>query len=223
MGGSLRRRGCSACAVAACECARRACPPAGPPLDPPLPAAPPAARPRRSLTATQRVMTDFTAGDMRKDFSSDCRRKSGGSASSCAALAQLDPRRDGDIRKFVVRVATRSRLPTEVIEPFVENNHRLPRFAPTSLSSVLSLAMPHPLLLVCSCCPSRCFSWRRICSGPQFQRRGSQIGGPSLATSGVTSTRRRFHQSLTLVLSRGPRTSSCSRRPSQPRTWRKHP
>ena len=40
-------------------------------------------------------------------------------------MTQLDTRSDGNIRKFVVRVATRSRLPPEVIEPFVENNHRL--------------------------------------------------------------------------------------------------
>ena len=68
---------------------------------------------------------DFTAGDMASNFSGDCRRKSGRPATSRAALAQLEPRRDGDIRNFIVRVAKRSRLPPEVIEPFVENNHRL--------------------------------------------------------------------------------------------------
>jgi hypothetical protein len=68
---------------------------------------------------------DFTAADMASNFSSDCSRKSGRPATSRAALAQLEPRRDGDIRNFIVRVAKRSRLPPEVIEPFVENNHRL--------------------------------------------------------------------------------------------------
>jgi len=51
--------------------------PSAPPVDPaPVPGALQAARPRRSATATQRDMTDFTAEDMRKDFSNDCRRKS---------------------------------------------------------------------------------------------------------------------------------------------------
>ena len=92
----------------------------------PLPLVNPvAARPQRSSTAKKRDMKDFTAEDMRKDYSHNCRRKAAKHASSCDALTQLDPKKDGDIRKFVVRVATRSRLPQEVIEPFIENNHRL--------------------------------------------------------------------------------------------------
>ena len=62
---------------------------------------------------------------MASNFSNGCRRKSGRPENSRGAFEQLDPRCDGDIRKFVVRVARRSGLPTQVIEPFVDANYRL--------------------------------------------------------------------------------------------------
>lgn len=62
---------------------------------------------------------------MRSDFNSKCRRKEGDASTSQARIARLQPHSDGDIRKFVVKLSSRARLPREVIEPFVENNHRL--------------------------------------------------------------------------------------------------
>jgi len=106
--------------------ARRSCPLQSAAMDPaPVPRALQAARPRRSSTATQCDMMVFTVEDMASNFSNGCRRKSGRPENSRGAFEQLDPRCDGDIRKFVVRVARRSGLPTQVIEPFVDASYRL--------------------------------------------------------------------------------------------------
>ena len=297
--------GCFSCAATASDCTSLfSSVSAVPPVDPtPVPEASQAARPRRSSTAIQRNMMDFTAEDMASNFISGCRRKSGRSATSCSKLARLDPHKDGDILQFVVRVARRSRLPPEVIEPFVENNHRLrqrfredlesleeavevARTAATAAtgpegfdeeasllqplqSKVTTLlqkwatfaveqeVVPEPMeaedvsaisrcatescpLPPISCMPltplpfspPHCPQPRCRTSGqepaaarrsPAFQRTRSRIGGPLLATSGVTSIRRQFFPSLTLILYQGPRTSLCSRRQSQPRTWQDRP
>ncbi|MED5318301.1 MAG: hypothetical protein VX758_04090, partial [Bacteroidota bacterium] len=46
---------------------------------------------------------------------------------SRAALEQLRPNQDGDIRKFVVHLSKLSSMPQEVIEPFVQSNSELKR------------------------------------------------------------------------------------------------
>ena len=75
-------------------------------------------RPKR--TNTKRDFLDMTQDNMRADHNPHCRRRlSGNRPSSAAAVAKLDPKKDGDIRKFVKLLSKRTRIPAESTEPFV--------------------------------------------------------------------------------------------------------
>ena len=91
------------------------------------PQAEPATRTNAKRANAKRDFYTYTHDDMRGDHNPQCRAKvaKARTSRSRAALEQLRPNQDGDIRKFVVHMSTLSHVPQEVIEPFVQSNSEL--------------------------------------------------------------------------------------------------
>lgn len=113
---------CILCMVGAwCVCSHTV--PSPPPLGLRVGAGARRVQPKRENT--ERDFFDPPRPHMGASCNPACRSKTGASSTSTATISKLVSSNDGDIRKFLTKLSKRTRIPENVLEPFVDTRRRV--------------------------------------------------------------------------------------------------